>query len=349
MNPFVLYIMLLSLGLGTTLTFASSHWLMAWMGLEINTLAIIPLMIQQYHPRAVEASIKYFLTQAMAATLMLFLTTSNAWVTGQWDIQHLSHPALVTMTALALGLKMGLAPLHFWLPEVMQGLNLYTGMLLITWQKLAPMMLIYQLAPQIKPPLIMALAVLSALIGGWGGLNQTQLRKIMAYSSIAHMGWMMAVIKYAPDLMMLNLIIYIVLTCSIFMTINMISATKINNLAVGWSKTPTFVMLMIVILLSLGGLPPLTGFMPKWLIMQELTKQMMPMMATLMAMAALISLFFYLRVCYGSSLTTSPNTNNALTPWRLKSMIPSTLISSTSVATTMLLPLTPTILMIVSW
>ena len=78
MNPYVLSVLLISLGLGTTLTFASSHWLLAWMGLEINTLAIIPLITQHHHPRAVEATTKYFLTQATAAALILFASTTNA-------------------------------------------------------------------------------------------------------------------------------------------------------------------------------------------------------------------------------------------------------------------------------
>nr|YP_003345048.2 NADH dehydrogenase subunit 2 [Simenchelys parasitica]BAI53251.2 NADH dehydrogenase subunit 2 [Simenchelys parasitica] len=342
MNPYVLTIMIMSLGLGTTITFASSHWLLAWMGLEINTLAIIPLMAQHHHPRAVEATTKYFLTQATAAALMLFAATSNAWMTGQWEIQQLSHPTAATVTMLALGLKVGMAPMHFWLPEVLQGLDLTTGLVLSTWQKLAPMVLIYQLAPNVNQSLIVAMAIMSALIGGWGGLNQTQLRKLLAYSSIAHMGWMMMVLKYLPNLMLLNLTIYIIMTSTAFMALKMTSATKINTLATGWTKAPILTTLVLMTMLSLGGLPPLTGFMPKWLILQELTKQELPMTATLMAMAALLSLFFYLRLCYAMTLTISPNTNNTKTPWRLKSLQTTMPLSIMTVMTALLLPMTPT-------
>nr|YP_003345334.1 NADH dehydrogenase subunit 2 [Serrivomer beanii]BAI53355.1 NADH dehydrogenase subunit 2 [Serrivomer beanii] len=346
MNPYVTSLMVMTLGLGTTLTFASSHWLLAWMGLEINTLAIIPLMAQHHHPRAVEATTKYFLTQAAAAALMLFAATSNAWLTGQWEIQQLSNPIATTVTFMALGLKIGLAPMHFWLPEVMQGLDLGTGLILSTWQKMAPMVLIYQLSPGVQQPLVITLGVLSALVGGWGGLNQTQLRKILAYSSIAHMGWMMIVMKYLPNLMIMNFTIYIIMTATTFMALKMVSATKLNTLATSWTKTPILTALTMFAMLSLGGLPPLTGFIPKWMILQELAKQDMPLIATLMAIAALLSLFFYLRLCYTMSLTISPNTNNAKTSWRIKSnqnMLP---LATMMIMTAMMLPCTPTIMAI---
>lgn len=82
------------------------------MGLEINTLAIVPLMAQHHHPRAVEAATKYFLTQAAAAATLLFASTTNAWLTGQWDIYQAAHPLTTALVAAALALKVGLAPLH---------------------------------------------------------------------------------------------------------------------------------------------------------------------------------------------------------------------------------------------
>nr|YP_010380023.1 NADH dehydrogenase subunit 2 [Rhynchoconger ectenurus]UDH55294.1 NADH dehydrogenase subunit 2 [Rhynchoconger ectenurus] len=343
MNPYVLPIVLMSLGLGTTITFASSHWLLAWMGLEINTLAILPLMTQHHHPRAVEATTKYFLTQATAAALLIFSATLNAWITGNWEIQQPSHPTIILIMMLALGLKVGLAPMHFWLPEVLQGIDLNTGLILSTWQKLAPMALIYQLSPQIGQPTMIMIGLTSALVGGWGGLNQTQLRKILAFSSIAHMGWMMIVLTYSPSLMVLNLAIYITMTSTAFMALKTISATKMNTLGTSWTKAPILTVITMFTMLSLGGLPPMTGFMPKWLILQELTKQDIPLTATLMAMAALLSLFFYMRICYTMTLTIYPNTNNTKTPWRLKTPQMTLPLSITAIMTTMLLPISPMI------
>nr|YP_009311919.1 NADH dehydrogenase subunit 2 [Kottelatlimia pristes]BAV71173.1 NADH dehydrogenase subunit 2 [Kottelatlimia pristes] len=341
MNPYVLTILLSSLGLGTTLTFASSHWLLAWMGLEINTLAIMPLMAQQHHPRAVEATTKYFLTQATAAAMILFASTTNAWMTGEWSINDLSNPLASTMMIMALALKVGLAPVHFWLPEVLQGLDLTTGLILSTWQKLAPFALIIQVAPAIDPLLLTSLGLLSTLIGGWGGLNQTQLRKILAYSSIAHMGWMLIILQFAPQLTLLALMTYILMTSTAFLSLKMTSATKMNTLSMMWSKTPTLAATTALALLSLGGLPPLTGFMPKWLILQELTKQDLPLTATIMALAALLSLYFYLRLCYTMALTVSPNTTNATMPWRTPNPQSTLTLATFTTATLGLLPLTP--------
>nr|ALP86173.1 NADH dehydrogenase subunit 2 [Eleotris oxycephala]BAJ07657.1 NADH dehydrogenase subunit 2 [Eleotris oxycephala] len=342
MNPYILSLLLFGLGLGTTITFASSHWLLAWMGLEINTLAILPLMAQHHHPRAIEATTKYFLTQATAAATLLFASTTNAWLTGQWDIQQMSHPIALTMVTLALALKIGLAPLHTWLPEVLQGLDLTTGLILSTWQKLAPFALLLQISKSDQTMLII-LALASTLVGGWGGLNQTQLRKILAYSSIAHLGWMMLIIQFAPSLTFLALLAYFVMTFSAFLTFKINNSTTINTLATSWAKTPIITAILPMTLLSLGGLPPLTGFMPKWLILQELTKQGLAATATIAALTALLSLYFYLRLSYAMTLTMSPNNLTGTTPWRLNSSQLSLPLASSTLMASALLPLTPAI------
>nr|YP_010950177.1 NADH dehydrogenase subunit 2 [Hemitripterus bolini]WMI36094.1 NADH dehydrogenase subunit 2 [Hemitripterus bolini] len=340
MNPYILATLLFGLGLGTTITFASSHWLLAWMGLEMNTLAIIPLMAQHHHPRAVEATTKYFLTQATGAAMLLFASTTNAWLTGQWDIQQMSHPLPVTLITLALALKVGLAPLHSWLPEVLQGLDLTTGLILSTWQKLAPFALLTQIQPT-NSTLLITLGLASTLVGGWGGLNQTQLRKILAYSSIAHLGWMVLVLQFSPPLTLLTLLTYLIMTFSTFLVFKLNNATNINALATSWAKAPILTSLTPLVLLSLGGLPPLTGFMPKWLILQELTKQDLAATATLAALTALLSLYFYLRLSYAMTLTMPPNNTTGVTPWRLSSSQTTMPLAISTTTTLLLLPLTP--------
>nr|WCO86897.1 NADH dehydrogenase subunit 2 [Kajikia albida] len=340
MNPYILATLLFGLGLGTTVTFASSHWLLAWMGLEINTLAILPLMAQHHHPRAVEATTKYFLTQATAAAMLLFASTTNAWLTGQWDILHMSHPLPTTMITLALALKIGLAPTHTWLPEVLQGLDLTTGLILSTWQKLAPFALLLQIQTT-NPTILILLGVLSTLVGGWGGLNQTQLRKILAYSSIAHLGWMILILQFSPSLTLLALLTYFIMTFSTFLVFKLNKSTNINTLATSWTKAPILTSLAPLVLLSLGGLPPLTGFMPKWLILQELAKQDLAPLATLAALTALLSLYFYLRISYAMTLTMFPNNLTGTTPWRFSSSQLSLPLAISTTATISLLPLTP--------
>lgn len=340
MNPYIIITLLLALVLGTTLTIISSHWLLAWMGLEISTLAILPLIARKHHPRAVEATIKYFLTQATAAAILLFGGTTNAWITGQWDIQQASHPLPITVITLALAFKVGLAPLHSWVPEVLQGLDLTVGLILATWQKVGPFALLLQIQHS-YPALLIVLGIISALIGGWGGLNQTQLRKILAYSSIAHLGWIVLVLQFSPTITLLALLTYFVITVSTFLVFKLNKATNLNMLATSCTKTPALAALAPLILLSLGGLPPLTGFMPKWLIIQELTIQELAPTATLAAIASLLSLYFYIRVSYAISLTLSPNTLSGLLPWRLLSTVPTLTLATSTTITVSLLPLTP--------
>nr|YP_003227093.1 NADH dehydrogenase subunit 2 [Lagocephalus lunaris]ACX33655.1 NADH dehydrogenase subunit 2 [Lagocephalus lunaris] len=340
MSPYILASLLFGLFLGTAITTTSSHWLIAWMGLEISTLAIIPLMAKHHHPRAVEATTKYFLTQATAAAVLLFASTTNAWITGQWEIQQMTHPLPTAMIILALALKVGLAPLHTWLPQVLQGLDLTTGLILSTWQKLAPFALLLQLQPN-NPLLLTVLGTLSILVGGWGGLNQTQLRKIMAYSSIAHLGWMMVILQFTPSLALLTLSLYIIMTSSSFLAFILNKTTTINALATSWAKAPIITALMPLLLLSLGGLPPLTGFMPKWLILQELTKQDLAPIATLAALSALLSLYFYLRLSYAMTLTMAPNNLTGTLPWRAPTTKPTTPASILMTSSILLLPLTP--------
>nr|YP_010154904.1 NADH dehydrogenase subunit 2 [Glossogobius aureus]QQX28247.1 NADH dehydrogenase subunit 2 [Glossogobius aureus] len=347
MSPYILFTLLFALGLGTTITFASTNWMLAWMGLEINTLAIIPLMTQTHHPRATEAATKYFLTQATAAATLLFASTTNAWLTGQWDIYLMTHPLPTTMIILALSLKVGLAPLHTWLPEVLQGLDLTTGLIMSTWQKLAPFSLLLQIPFQ-NHPLIILLALTSTLVGGWGGLNQTQTRKILAYSSIAHLGWMLLIIQFAPSLTLVALTLYLLMTSAAFLTLKLTNAKSINSLAAAWANAPLITALTPMVLLSLGGLPPLTGFMPKWLILQEMTKQGLPMTATMAALTALLSLYFYLRLSYAMTLTMSPNNTAGTTPWRLSSTQQSTPLATALTTSMMLLPLTPAIVSAIS-
>nr|YP_008593484.1 NADH dehydrogenase subunit 2 [Pteraclis aesticola]BAN83426.1 NADH dehydrogenase subunit 2 [Pteraclis aesticola] len=347
MNPYILATLLFGLGLGTTITFASSHWLLAWMGLEINTLAIIPLMAQNHHPRAVEATTKYFLTQATAAAMLLFASTTNAWLTGQWNIEEMTHPLSTTLITLALALKIGLAPVHAWLPEVLQGLDLTTGLILSTWQKLAPFALLLQINPS-NSSLLMTLGLTSTLVGGWGGLNQTQLRKILAYSSIAHLGWMILVLQFSPSLTLLTLLTYLVMTFSTFLVFKLNKATNINTLATSWAKAPALTALTPLVLLSLGGLPPLTGFMPKWLILQELSKQGLAPIATMAALTALLSLYFYLRLSYAMTLTMSPNSLPGTTLWRFPSLQMTLPLTMSLMATLLFLPLTPAITAVLS-
>nr|AAF18789.1 NADH dehydrogenase subunit 2 [Liolaemus tenuis] len=344
MSPTTTTILISTLTAGTIMTASSFHWLFAWIGLELNTLSIIPLITKQHHPRATEAATKYFLTQAAASSIILFSSTINAWQTGTWDIMQLTHPMSTILLTMALAMKLGLAPTHFWLTEVMQGTTTKTAMIIATWQKLAPMAIILMTTNNLTSTILLTMSVLSTIIGGWGGLNQTQLRKMLAYSSIAHLGWMAAISTMMTNLLMINLIIYLMMTTSMFLTLMLTKSKTIQDLTLSWSMSPIITTMTTMILLSLGGLPPLTGFIPKWLIIEELTAQNLTPTATIMAMSALLSLYFYLRLTYTSTLTLSPNSVTTKHKWRFKTKSPTTILTTSLPISTMLLPMTPLIL-----
>nr|AAT09507.1 NADH dehydrogenase subunit 2 [Scincella rupicola] len=343
MNPIMTSLIMSSLALGTVITMTSYHWLLAWVGLELNTLAIIPIIAKQHHPRATEATTKYFLTQAAASATVLFSSMINAWSTGIWDIMQLTNLPACIMLTLALSMKLGLAPMHFWLPEVLQGTPMKTALIIATWQKLAPMALLFLTHHSLHPTTLLTMGLLSTLIGGWGGLNQTQMRKIMAYSSIAHLGWMATILTLNPDLMILNLTIYLLMTLPTFMMLTLFLSKTIKDLTTTWTTSPTTTTLMLILFMSMAGLPPLSGFMPKWLILQELTTHNLTTMATAMALSALLSLFFYLRISYMTTLTLSPNPAQNKLKWRFQPKLKTTILATTLILSTMLLPITPTL------
>nr|QHB75263.1 NADH dehydrogenase subunit 2 [Canis lupus] len=341
MKPPILIIIMATIMTGTMIVMLSSHWLLIWIGFEMNMLAIIPILMKKYNPRAMEASTKYFLTQATASMLLMMGVTINLLYSGQWVISKISNPIASIMMTTALTMKLGLSPFHFWVPEVTQGITLMSGMILLTWQKIAPMSVLYQISPSINTNLLMLMALTSVLVGGWGGLNQTQLRKIMAYSSIAHMGWMAAIITYNPTMMILNLTLYILMTLSTFMLFMLNSSTTTLSLSHMWNKFPLITSMILILMLSLGGLPPLSGFIPKWMIIQELTKNNMIIIPTLMAITALLNLYFYLRLTYSTALTMFPSTNNMKMKWQFEYTKKATLLPPLIITSTMLLPLTP--------
>nr|ADW41674.1 NADH dehydrogenase subunit 2 [Psittacara euops] len=343
MAPLTNLISASSILLGTMITITSSHWMTAWIGLEINTLSIIPLISKPHHPRAIEAATKYFLVQAAASALLLFSGMTNAWYTGQWDITQLSYPPSCLLLTTAIAIKLGLAPFHFWFPEVLQGSSFTTALLLSTVMKLPPTTILLITSHSLNPTLLTFMSITSIALGGWMGLNQTQTRKVMAFSSISHIGWMAIIIIHSPELTLLAFYIYILMTVSIFLTMSTINTSNLPTLMTSWTKTPMLSTTLMLTLLSLAGLPPLTGFLPKWLIIQELIKQELTTTATAISLLSLLSVFFYLRLAYCSTITLPPNPSNKMKQWSTKNPTNILIPTLTSLSTS-LLPLTPMML-----
>nr|ALN11710.1 NADH dehydrogenase subunit 2 [Ptyas dhumnades] len=343
MNLMSWLIITTSITLSTTMITSTTHWLMTWVCLEINTLSMIPIISKPNHPRATEAATKYYLTQTLASTAMLFAATTNALNTSNWEISITTEPTTLTIITLALMMKMAAAPFHFWLPDVSQGTTTMTALTILTWQKIAPLIILLTTHNKTNITLTLSSAMLSITIGGLGSLNQTQLRKLMAFSSIAHTGWIMATVVMAPKISTLTFTIYAMATIPTFTLINTTTSMTIKDIGTMWTNSPYTMIILSASILSLGGLPPLSGFMPKWLILNNMTSLNMTMEAILMAMTSLISLYVYMRLIYLSSMTLPPHTTLMPLKWRTTNKMHPITTSTLTMTTTLLLPLSPNI------
>nr|WJW73775.1 NADH dehydrogenase subunit 2 [Platypeza sp.] len=280
--------------LGTSLAISSSSWLGAWMGLEINLLSFIPLMNDSNNTMSSEAALKYFLTQALASSVLLFSVILSMLKNSLIYIDSL-EASMKLMILSPLLLKSGAAPFHFWFPGVMEGLSWMSGLILMTWQKIAPLMLMTNL---INNSLFYFSIILSIIVGSLGGLNQTSLRKLMAFSSINHLGWMLAAMLVNNSLWLMYLIIYIFLSMNLIYFFSNMKINHLNQLFSSFFTSKSLKFTMMFNLLSLGGLPPFLGFLPKWMVIQQLTLNNQLFLVTMMVMMTLVTLYFYLRLCY---------------------------------------------------
>ncbi|KAI8032970.1 NADH dehydrogenase subunit 2 (mitochondrion) [Drosophila gunungcola] len=289
----ILFIMIMIIG--TLITVTSNSWLGAWMGLEINLLSFIPLLSDNNNLMSTEASLKYFLTQALASTVLLFSSILLMLKNNMNSEINESFTSMIIMSALLL--KSGAAPFHFWFPNMMEGLTWMNALMLMTWQKIAPLMLISYL--NIKNLLLISV-ILSVIIGAIGGLNQTSLRKLMAFSSINHLGWMLSSLMISDSIWLIYFLFYSFLSFILTFMFNIFKLFHLNQLFSWFCSSKILKFSLFMNFLSLGGLPPFLGFLPKWLVIQQLTLCNQYFLLTLMMMSTLVTLFFYLRICYSA-------------------------------------------------
>nr|QWQ55664.1 NADH dehydrogenase subunit 2 [Microconema clavata] len=289
---------LCTLIIGTLISVSSTSWLGVWMGLEINLLSFIPLMSNTKNIMSTEASLKYFLVQAIASSLLLFSLIMMFLLSNMSIL--LNQEVFLLLISSALLLKMGAAPFHFWFPATMEGLNWWNNLILMTWQKIAPLML---LSYMITMNMFFSIIIISSImIGSLGGLNQTSLRKLMAYSSINHLGWMVAAMISGETLWELYFLIYSFLSASIIFMFNTFQSFHINQNFLMMNNDPKIKFCMFSLLLSLGGLPPFLGFLPKWLIIEAMAELNSLLIITVMVITTLVTLFYYIRITFTAFL-----------------------------------------------
>nr|AWN56422.1 NADH dehydrogenase subunit 2 [Tetracha sp. DPP-2018] len=283
---------------GTMISVSSYTWLGTWMGLEMNLLSFIPLLKEKNNSYSSESSMKYFLVQALASSIFFFsiilLMVSNNLISE--SVQ--SSPLNLMILNSSLLLKMGAAPFHFWFPEIIEGLSWINSLILMTWQKIAPMMLLsYSMK---TTSMILFIIASCSIVGSIGGLNQTSLRKIMAFSSINHIGWMIASFLKNEVIWLIYFTIYSLISSTIILMMNAFKVF-LKQMFILMNKNVLIKFSMLINLLSLGGLPPFLGFFPKWMVIQHLSTNY-SLILLIMIMMTLITLFFYLRIAYTSMI-----------------------------------------------
>nr|AEE98119.1 NADH dehydrogenase subunit 2 [Paulianina rivalis] len=288
-----------TLNFGMLITISANSWLGAWMGLEINLLSFIPLMMDTNNLMSTEASLKYFLTQALASAVLLFSIIIFMIKTNMTSFFMFKFEWIILIINSCLVMKMGAAPFHFWFPSVMEGLNWMKSLILLTIQKLAPLVI---LSHSFNYHFIIFIIIFSALMGSLGGLNQISLRKIMAFSSINHLAWMLSALLLSETLWILYFFLYSCLSIILILLFNIFKIFYLTQMFTLFNNHPLIKFSLFSALLSLGGLPPFLGFIPKWLVIQSLIYSNLSFLMIYLIFLSLITLYFYLRIFFSTSL-----------------------------------------------
>nr|YP_009123492.1 NADH dehydrogenase subunit 2 [Chitoria ulupi]AJM70464.1 NADH dehydrogenase subunit 2 [Chitoria ulupi]WHN78832.1 NADH dehydrogenase subunit 2 [Chitoria ulupi] len=276
----------------TLISISANSWLGCWIGLEINLMSFIPLISNPNNLLNSEASLKYFLTQSIASINFLFSILLNLLIMKNFLIDNFIS-ILINSSML---MKMGSVPFHFWFPNIMEGLSWLNCFILMTWQKITPMIL---LSYYLNLNFLLFVMILNVIIGTIGSFNQTSLRKLMAFSSINNLGWMLSALMISENLWMMYFIFYsffISFLCFLFYIMNTFYINQLFNFNLNFSIK----MSIMINFLSLGGLPPFLGFFPKWMIINYLLMNNLFIITFIFMMTSLIMLFVYIRIIYTS-------------------------------------------------
>nr|YP_009742324.1 NADH dehydrogenase subunit 2 [Cryptonatica andoi]QID90419.1 NADH dehydrogenase subunit 2 [Cryptonatica andoi] len=289
---------------GTLFSISSSHWLGIWAGLEINLIGFLPILVYQKSMSESESAVKYFIIQALGSSLLLFGSLSSFSLLFSWENVSETEFSLASLLIISSGLimKMGMFPFHYWLPSVMAGLPWISCMLLATWQKVAPILLINSLFElNLMYYFMFTICVFasgSSIVGGVGGMNQTQVRAILAYSSIGHLGWMMFALCQSVWAMKMYFMVYILVSLCIFMNLWYMNLSIMKNLNMLTKFSISMSSSLMIMLLSLGGLPPLLGFISKWIVIVSSMNNIFWSFLILLILGSVMSLFYYLSLYF---------------------------------------------------
>lgn len=273
------------------LSISADNWFIIWLGLEVNLYSFIPLILLGKKNQEKEAAIKYFISQRIPSAILLvtFILLSD---------RILKFSSLLIITII---IKIGIVPTHFWLPSVIGGISWRMCWILSTIQKIAPIFIIF-CRRRFSPLVRLYSAGLSSLVGGIGGLNQTIIRVILAYSSIGHIGWILAGSMTSFSRSFFYFLVYIVRVSSIFI---LLEDSKIRSINFRIKIKDSFIKPVIVrfLFLRLGGLPPFLGFFPKIIVISRLVDQRsLFVLVGFLVFGSILNLYYYLKIIFSRFL-----------------------------------------------
>jgi len=316
----------------------SSHSLLAlYLGLELLSLPLYAMVaMHRDDKRATEGAMKYFVMGALASGMLLYGMSLVYGMTGSIDIstiakhivaaheQHSTGLILgVVFLVIGIAFKLGAAPFHMWVPDVYEGAPTSVTLFVGTAPKLAAFGMAIRLLVEMLPalhaqwePLLILLAILSMAIGNFLAIAQTSLKRMLAYSGIAHVGYMsLGLIAGAratslglTDVSMTSdanalfyMIIYVIMSLASFSILIILSrqgfeCEKISDLQGLNSRSPWLALMMLLVMFSMAGIPPLVGFFAKLGVLVSLIDVHLVWLAVVAIIFAIIGLYYYLRV-----------------------------------------------------
>lgn len=261
--------------LGTTITLNSNTWWLGWLGMEVNLLGfIILLTFNNFNER----SLKYFVVQSLGSVIFIRRSLLIE-VTKNWFV--------LLLLVISLTLKLGAAPFHIWIPIIAENISKYQLLFLLTWQKLAPFFLLFSV---IQKKRIFIFAVCSLIIGAVGSINELRTFTLLIYSSINHTGWILIILVTNELITIIYILIYTLLISNVIYYLNS------KNRIILWLTNNKNRKILFFNILSLGGLPPFSGFIIKWILIIELYKILNIFINFLRILTSIILLYFYLRL-----------------------------------------------------
>ena len=312
--------------LGQCVLISGANLLTLYLGLELMALSTYGLVaMRQDNAQSTEAAMKYFILGALASGFLLYGMSMLYGVTGSLDlieifkavadprINHLIMAFGLVFIMAGLAFKLGVVPFHMWVPDVYQGAPTAVTLLIAAAPKLAAFALLFRLLVNTLLPLfsdwqpmLIMLAVLSMVIGNVTAIAQTNVKRMLAYSAIAQMGFvllgMLSVFDdHAYSAALFYAVTYTLTTLASFGLLMMLSkkgydCETLDSLKGLNKKHPWFAFMGLVMMFSLAGSPPTVGFAAKLSVLEALVDAEYTALAVVAVMASLVGAFYYLRV-----------------------------------------------------